>query len=93
MARIKAPHMWSIEQWDGLLDDMGLDVVERHDWSDQTQHTFAKVMANLDEARSDPMANFDAELIDATDDRIGGQLDAARRGDLGWCCYAIRRPG
>jgi ubiquinone/menaquinone biosynthesis C-methylase UbiE len=91
MTRIKAPHMWSIEQWDRLFDDMGLDVIERHDWSDQAQHTFANVMANLDEVRADPAAQFDADLIEGTADRVGAQLDAARRGDLGWCCYAVGR--
>jgi sarcosine/dimethylglycine N-methyltransferase len=91
MTRIKAPHMWSIEQWDRLFDEMGLDIIERHDWSDQTHHTFANVMANLDEVRDDPTSDFDADLIDDTVDRIGAQLDAARRGDLGWCCYALGR--
>jgi sarcosine/dimethylglycine N-methyltransferase len=91
MTRIRAPHMWSIQQWDRLFDEMGFDVIERHDWSDHTRHTFANVMANLNEVRADPTAPFDPELIDATADRVGAQLDAARRGDLGWCCYAIAR--
>ena len=89
MSRINAPHMWSIEQWDGLLADMKLHVVERHDWSDHAAFTFAKVMANLEEAQHDANAGFDADLIDGTVDRVGAQLDAARRGDLGWCCYVL----
>ncbi len=89
MSRIKAPHMWSIERWDDLSADMKLEVVERHDWSDHAAFTFAKVMANLEEAQHDANAQFDADLIGGTFDRVGAQLDAARRGDLGWCCYAI----
>jgi sarcosine/dimethylglycine N-methyltransferase len=91
MGTIKAPHMWSIEDWDRLLDEMGLDVVERHDWSDQAQHTFANVMANLEAARDDPKADFGADILDGTFERIGTQLEAARRGQLGWCAYAIAR--
>jgi len=89
---IKAPHMWSIEQWDRLLDDMGLEVIERHDWSDQAALTFAQVEANLNEARADPKAKFADDLIDGTVERISTQLDAARRGELGWGAFAIARP-
>lgn len=89
MSRINAPYMWSIEQWDDLLDDMKLDVVERHDWSDHAALTFAHVMANLKQVQEDANAQFDPNLIDGTVDRVGAQLGAALRGDLGWCCYAI----
>jgi sarcosine/dimethylglycine N-methyltransferase len=92
MRTIRGPHMWSIEQWDRLFVDMGFRVIERHDWSDQARHTFAKVQANLDAVRADPKADFAADLIDGTVERIGTQLEAARRGELGWCAFALAAP-
>jgi sarcosine/dimethylglycine N-methyltransferase len=88
-ADLKAPEMWAIEDWDRLLADMGFAVIERHDWQKHTVTTFENVQRALADVRDEYVGLIGAPAVEATEHRVGLQLDKARAGQLGWCFYAL----
>jgi sarcosine/dimethylglycine N-methyltransferase len=89
MARLGASHMWTIEDYDDLIAEMGLEVLVRHDWWRNVAPTYERVAAGLI-ARRDAFADrVGAEAVDSTIARVVMQRDAARDGHLGWCYYLI----
>jgi cyclopropane fatty-acyl-phospholipid synthase-like methyltransferase len=89
VADMKAPNRWSIEDWDGLLVDMGFDVIERRDWREHTVWTFEHVSRALASVRDEFVDRIGREAVEGTEYRVGMQLKRARAGELGWCLYAL----
>jgi sarcosine/dimethylglycine N-methyltransferase len=90
-AKLKAPNMWSIGQWDALIGDLPVEILERQDWAPHTVMTFEHVVANLEAARDEFTARVGSDMVDGAVDRCTMQLDAAKAGKLGWCFYALKR--
>jgi sarcosine/dimethylglycine N-methyltransferase len=88
-AELKAPPIWAIEDWDGLLAGMPLPVLERHDWSAHVALTFARVSESLRSVRDKFAEEIGRDAVEGMERRIGLQLDAARAGRLGWCFYSL----
>jgi len=86
---MKAPDMWSIEDWDALLLDMRVKVTERQDWSRHTIRTFEKVSRSLTAVREKFVGRIGREAVEGTEHRIRIQLERAKAGQLGWCFYAL----
>jgi sarcosine/dimethylglycine N-methyltransferase len=86
---IRAPHLWSVNDYERLLTDMKFSVLDRQDWSAHVAPTFAAVARNLSTMRESFAAGMDEEVVRGTEFRIGRQLDMARAGHLGWCFYAL----
>jgi sarcosine/dimethylglycine N-methyltransferase len=89
---LKAPNMWSLRQWDELIDELPVKILERRDWAPHTEATFKNVLANLMQVRTEFTARVGAEIVDNSIKRVTVQYDAARSGRLGWCFYALARP-
>lgn len=89
-AQLKAPDMWWFSDWDNLLSDMGLDIVERQDWSAHAAPTFERVEQALLSVADDFTQKIGAEAVEGTRFRVRMQLEAARAGHLGWGFYAIQ---
>jgi hypothetical protein len=89
VADMKAPNMWAIEDWDGLLADMDAHVIERRDWREHTIWTFEHVARALASVRDEYAGLIGREAVEGTEHRIGIQLERARAGELGWCLYAL----
>lgn len=90
-AELKATEIWWFSDWDRLLADMRLEVVERHDWSRHAPTTFERVEAALLAVAEEFAQRIGAEAVEGTKDRVRRQLEAARAGTLGWGFYALRR--
>jgi sarcosine/dimethylglycine N-methyltransferase len=88
-AELKAPPIWAIEDWDGLLAGMPLPVLERHDWSAHVALTFARVAESVRSVRDKFAEEIGCDAVEGMERRIGMQLDAARAGRLGWCFYSL----
>ena len=88
---MKAPNMWSIGQWDALFASLPVKVLQRHDWSPQTVHTFRRVLDNLEQAQAELTARVGEEMVAGSFERITLQYDAAKAGKLGWCFYGLQR--
>ena len=86
---IRAPHLWSIEDYDKLLSDMKLAVLERQDLTPHVAPTFAAVASNLARVRDDFVRRIGEETVRGTEFRINRQLEMARAGHLGCCLFAI----
>jgi sarcosine/dimethylglycine N-methyltransferase len=89
MSDIRAPHLWSIEDYDRLLSAMGLSVLERQDLSPHVALTFAAVADNLARVRGDFARRIGEETVRGTEFRINRQLEMAKAGHLGCCFFAI----
>jgi sarcosine/dimethylglycine N-methyltransferase len=89
--KLKAPNMWSMRQWDGLIGELPVKILERQDWAPHTEPTFRNVLANLEQARDEFIARVGPETMDGAFDRLTIQHDAARAGKLGWCFFALLR--
>jgi hypothetical protein len=90
-SKLKAPHMWSIDQWDQLITSLPLRVAERHDWSAHAAPTFRNVLANFEEVRNEFTVRLGNAAMEAASDRLQIQYDFAKAGRLGWCFYALVR--
>lgn len=90
LADMKAPDMWSIEDWDALLAAMQARVVERRDWREHTVWTFENVSRALSSVRDEFTVLIGREAVEGTEYRVGIQLERARAGELGWCFYALQ---
>jgi len=88
---LKTTDIWWFSDWDALLDEMGLEVAERHDWSAHAPITFERVQQTLLSVADEFAARIGAEAVEGTKHRVRLQLEAARAGNLGWGFYAIRR--
>lgn len=86
---IRAPHLWQIEDYDGLFARMGVKVIERQDWSSHVAMTFAAVARNLAAVRGQFAQRIGEETVSGTEFRIARQWEMARAGHLGWCFYAL----
>jgi cyclopropane fatty-acyl-phospholipid synthase-like methyltransferase len=89
MSDIRAPHLWSIEDYDKLLSNMGFAVLERQDLTPHVAPTFAAVADNLARVRGDFARRIGEETVRGTEFRINRQLEMARAGHLGCCFFAI----
>jgi sarcosine/dimethylglycine N-methyltransferase len=89
---LKAPNMWSIRQWDELVAQLPVKILERRDWASHTEATFKNVLANLMQVRAEFTERVGADIVDNSIKRVTIQYDAARSGQLGWCFYALARP-
>ncbi|MEA2782927.1 MAG: sarcosine/dimethylglycine N-methyltransferase [Rhodospirillaceae bacterium] len=89
--RMKAPDMWSIGQWDELLAGLPVEIIARHDWRQHTGPTFERVLDSLEQVRDEFTARIGAERVEGTLERVTMQLEAARKGKLGWSFYALKR--
>jgi sarcosine/dimethylglycine N-methyltransferase len=89
MTDIRAPHLWTIEDYDRLLAKMNFAVLERQDWSAHAAPSFAAVARALSQVRADFALQIGEELVRGTEFRIARQLDMAKAGHLGWCFYAL----
>lgn len=92
-ADLKASEMWWLTDWDRLLAEMGLRVIERQNWSAHTAPTFERVEQALASVAADFTRRIGAEAVGGTKYRVHMQLEAARAGHLGWGFYAIRASG
>jgi sarcosine/dimethylglycine N-methyltransferase len=90
-AELKATDIWWFSDWDRLLAEMQLEVVERHDWSAHTPATFERIEEALLAVAEEFAQRIGAEAVEGTKHRIRMQLEAARAGALGWGFYAIQR--
>ena len=90
-SKLKAPHMWSIDQWDQLIAKLPLRVAERHDWGVHAAPTFRNVLANFEEVRNEFTARLGTAAMEAASERLQMQYDFAQAGSLGWCFYALVR--
>ena len=85
---IRAPHLWALADYDRLIADQGLQVIERRDWSPHVALTFAAVARNLAGVRH-RFAGIGEDVVRGVEFRITRQLDMARTGYLGWCFFAL----
>jgi hypothetical protein len=90
MSEIRAVHLWSIEEYDGLLAGMNFQILERKEWNQHAAWTFTAVARNLAAVRAEFTQRIGEGAVRATEHRIGLQLDMARAGNLGWCFYALK---
>jgi len=88
---MKAPHMSSHEELDAIVAGMGLNVLDRRDWSEHAEPTYETLLVALNALLRDPADAVDAEAVDALVRRITRQFELAREGHLGWLYYAIRK--
>jgi sarcosine/dimethylglycine N-methyltransferase len=89
MSDIRAPHLWSIENYDSLLSSMGFAVLERRDLSPHVALTFTAVARNLAGVRGDFAQRIGEETVRGTEFRINRQLEMASLGHLGCCFFTI----
>jgi len=89
MSDIRAPHLWSVEDYDHLLSDMKFNVVDRQELSPHVALTFAAVARNLANVGGDFTERLGEELVRGTEFRINRQLEMAHRGHLGCCFFAL----
>jgi sarcosine/dimethylglycine N-methyltransferase len=90
-AKLQAPDIWSIEQWDKLLSELPIGVVERRDWAAHTEPTFRRALARFREIQAAFTARLGPEVMDAVLERLTTQHEMAEAGELGWCFYALQR--
>jgi sarcosine/dimethylglycine N-methyltransferase len=86
---MKTPEMWTIEDWDRLLEEMQFETLERADWREHAVLTFTKVAHALAEVRDEFAGFIGREAVEGTEYRIRLQLEKARAGKLGWCLFAL----
>jgi sarcosine/dimethylglycine N-methyltransferase len=89
MSDARAPHLWSIEEYDRLLLDMKFTIAERQDLSPNVVPTFAAVGRNLSGVRGEFAERLGEETVRGTEFRIGRQLEMARAGHLGCCFFVV----
>jgi sarcosine/dimethylglycine N-methyltransferase len=90
-AAIRAPGLWSIAQWQAMVDGLPVDVVLHRDWSRHVATTFRLVRDKLLTVRAEFTARTDAELVDGTVDRVTRQWAAAQDGQLGCVAFILSR--
>jgi sarcosine/dimethylglycine N-methyltransferase len=88
---IRAPGLWSSEQWQSLMRTLPASVVLQQDWSVHVPDTFARVLEKLIDVRDHFTAKIGADIVSGTIDRVTRQLDAARIGQLGCISFVLRR--
>src|SRR5262249_55243707 len=86
---MKAPHMSSHEELDAIVAGMGLEVLDRRDWSEHASPTYEKLLRALNTLLQDRAETVDAAAVGALVHRITRQFELARDGHLGWLYYAI----
>lgn len=86
---LKAPDMWAIEDWDGLLADIGLELRVRKDLSEHAAPTFAAVSKRFAEVQAQFLDLLGREAVEATEQRLRVQHKVAEAGHLGWCLYVL----
>ena len=92
MADIRAPHLWSLAQYDGFVRTSGLALVARHDWSLHAERTFAAVAENIRRKHDVLVALVGKDAVEQASFRIDRQLRLAQAGHLGWCVFCLEVP-
>ena len=89
MIDIRAPHLWSLDQYDGFVLSSGFNLIARHDWSPQAARTFAAVADNIRLKRELLTTLVGEEAVKQAEFRIDRQYRLASAGHLGWCLFCL----
>ncbi|MFO0991245.1 MAG: class I SAM-dependent methyltransferase [Hyphomicrobiales bacterium] len=92
MTDIKAPHFWSIEQYDAFVGRLGMPLVARHEWGLHAARTFKSVAQNIQTKRDQLVTMVGEEAVRQAEFRIDRQYRLASAGHLGWCLFCLKVP-
>ena len=92
MADIKAPHLWSLDEYDDFVASSGLKVLARHDWGPHAERTFAAVAENIRRKHDMLVTLVGKEAVEQAAFRIERQYRLAAAGQLGWCVFCLEVP-
>lgn len=90
---IRAPYLWSANEYQYFVDELGLRVLDRIESSHCAELTFRAVAKNLAELEGEFVARLGTTMYQEAQTRILSQCEAARAGHLGWCFYCIELQG
>ena len=90
---IRAPYLWSREEYSGFVSDLGLAVVDHVESLGNAELTFRAVLHNLASLEGEFVTRAGRDAYDEARARISSQYEAARQGSLGWCLYCLQVPG
>lgn len=91
-ADIKAPHFWSLDQYDDLVAHLGISLIARHDWGSHAARTFEAVATNIRAKRDNLVALVGEDAVQKAEFRIDRQYRLALTGHLGWCLFCLKVP-
>lgn len=92
MTDIKAPHVWSIEQYDALVERLNLPLIARHEWGSHAARTFKSVAQNIQTKRDQLVKTVGEDAVRQAEFRIDRQYRLASDGHLGWCLFCLEVP-
>jgi len=89
MADIKAPHFWSIDQYDAFVGRLGMPLIARHEWGSHAARTFEAVAGNIRMKRNELVSLVGEDAVSQAEFRIDRQYRLASAGHLGWCVFCL----
>ncbi len=92
MTDIKAPHLWSMAQYDAFVGRLEMPLVARHEWGPHAARTFKSVAQNIQAKRDHLVTMVGEEAVRQAEFRIDRQYRLASTGHLGWCLYCLQVP-
>lgn len=92
MSDIKAPHVWSMNQYDDLVSQLRMPIIARYDWGPHAARSFDGVARNIRAKRDHLVAMAGEDAVRHAEFRIDRQYRLASTGHLGWCVFCLQVP-
>ena len=92
MTDIKAPHFWSLDQYDDFVAGLEIPLIARHDWGPHAVRTFESIARNIHVKRDQLVAMVGEDAVEQAEFRIDRQYRLASAGLLGWCVFCLQIP-
>lgn len=91
-ARIPTELIWTRGDYAGAIPESGFEVVQLDDWSDNVARSYDEAREILLAREADLKERVPAGVFDETLDLYDLWVDRARRGQIGWLHYRLRKP-
>lgn len=90
-SRIPTELIWTREQYAGAIGDLGFEVLRFDDWSENVARTYDEARQILVDRESELRERVPGEVYDETLSLYELWVERARRGQIGWIHYRLRK--
>ncbi|MDZ7841744.1 MAG: methyltransferase domain-containing protein [Gammaproteobacteria bacterium] len=92
-SRIPTEVVWTREQYAGAIPEAGFEVLRLDDWSDNVARSYDEAREILLARESELKEKVPGNVYDDTLELYDLWVDRARRGQIGWLHYRLRKRG
>jgi len=91
-SRIPTELIWTSEQYAAAIPEAGFEVLQMNDWSDNVARSYDEAREILLAREKGLKEQVPENVFDETLDLYDLWVDRARRGQIGWLHYRLRKP-